>query len=91
MFRLGLSRTAGTNSLPLTNQWTASRNFVISNQSAYAPSEECHTITEFQAQTKIPVDVFTSQMVAPVFVQQAQHSRIGHVATLGRSKGEHLS
>ena len=70
MFRLGLSRTAGTNSLPLTNQWTASSNFVISNQSAYAPSEECHTITEFQAQTKIPVDVFTSQMVAPVFGQQ---------------------
>ena len=50
MFRLGLSGTVGTNSLPLTNQWTASRNFVISNQSAYAPFVECHTITEFQAQ-----------------------------------------
>ena len=48
MFRLGLSGTVGTNSLPLTNQWTASRNFVISNQSAYAPLVKCHAIAEFQ-------------------------------------------
>ena len=54
---------------PLTNQWTASRNFVISNQSAYAPLVNCHAITEFQAQTKSSqAHVLLSQMTRIVCV-----------------------